>query len=71
VRASFKQRRKQLINNLVPILIPTVPAAIEMFAQLGLNRKVRAEEVSTEQFLELTELLVERNMTGTSHPKRL
>lgn len=70
VRASFRQRRKQLINNLVPILIPTVPAAEEIFGQLGLNRKVRAEEVSTGQFLELTELLAMRNMLGTNLPER-
>ncbi len=70
VRASFRQRRKQLINNLVPIFIPTVPKAEEIFGQLGLNRKVRAEEVSTEKFLELTELMAERNLLETKHPER-
>jgi 16S rRNA (adenine1518-N6/adenine1519-N6)-dimethyltransferase len=70
VRASFRQRRKQLINNLVPFLIPTVPAAEKILGQLGLKRKVRAEEVSTEQFLELTELLAECNMFGTNLTQR-
>jgi 16S rRNA (adenine1518-N6/adenine1519-N6)-dimethyltransferase len=62
VRSSFKQRRKLLINNLVPSIIPTVQAAEEVIGELGLTRKVRAEEVSTVQFLELTELLIQHNM---------
>ncbi len=62
VRGSFKQRRKLLLNNLVPTVIPTVAAAGEIFQQLGLNRKIRAEEVETRQFLELTELLIKHNM---------
>ncbi len=62
VRGSFKQRRKQLINNLVPAIIPTVKAAEEIFQQLGFQRNVRAEEIDTPEFLELTELLVKHNM---------
>lgn len=62
VRTSFKQRRKQLINNLVPAMVPSVKAAEEIFWELGLRRNVRAEEVDTEQFLELTEALTKHNM---------
>ena len=70
VRTSFRQRRKQLMNNLVPILIPTVPAAEEIFEQLGLNRKIRAEEISTETFLELTKLLTELRLSKTNPSDR-
>jgi len=66
VRASFKQRRKLLLNNLVPFIIPSVDAGEEVMQQLGLNRKVRAEEVTTAQFLELTALLVKHNMFETN-----
>lgn len=62
VRASFKQRRKLLLNNLVPVIIPTVIAAEEIFQQMGLGRNTRAEEVTTAQFLELTALLNKRRM---------
>jgi len=62
VRASFKQRRKQLINNLVPAIVPTTKAAEEIFNQLGFQRNIRAEQIDTSQFLELTELLVQHNI---------
>jgi len=62
VRTSFKQRRKQLINNLVPDIISSMPTAREIIAELGLNKNVRAEEIATAQFLELTEWLVGHNM---------
>lgn len=62
VRASFKQRRKQLINNLVPAIVPTTQAAEEIFQQLGFQRNIRAEQIDTAQFLELTELLIQHNI---------
>lgn len=70
VRVSFKQRRKQLMNNLVPAIISEVPAAEKVFQQIGLNRQTRAEEVSTDKFLELTKLLVKHNLFGANHPER-
>ncbi len=70
VRASFKQRRKQLMNNLVPTIIAEVKIAEEMFRQIGMNRKARAEEASTDQFLELTELIVHHNMLQTKNHNR-
>jgi len=57
VRAAFIQRRKLLLNNLVPELISTRDDALQMLESVGLNEKVRAEEVPTLKFLELTELL--------------
>ncbi len=54
VKVSFKQRRKLLINNLVPEVIPTVAQACEILNDLGLDRSCRAEQVTIEQFLALT-----------------
>ncbi len=70
VRESFKQRRKQLLNNLAPAVIPTVAEAEEIFQKSGFDRKVRAEQIATEQFLELTELLISHNMLKTKIPNR-
>ena len=58
VRRSFKQRRKLLLNNLVPDIISDSKTAARIFMELGLGPKVRAEEVESSKFLELTEKLV-------------
>lgn len=58
VRASFKQRRKQLVNNLVPRLFDNAKALIPILDKMGLDHKCRAEQLSTAQFLQLTETLV-------------
>ena len=58
VRRSFKQRRKLLLNNLVPDVIPDSETAARIFMELGLGPKVRAEEIKSSKFLELTEKLV-------------
>ncbi len=57
VRASFKQRRKTLVNNLVPGVIKDAKTAREMFREVGLPEKVRAEQVTIDQFKTLSELL--------------
>lgn len=62
VRASFRKRRKILINNLVPDVIPDTDSALEVLGELSLPDKCRAEQVTTKQFLQLTKLLVSRNM---------
>ena len=62
VRRSFKQRRKLLLNNLVPDIIPDSQGAAEIFMELGFGPKVRAEEIESAKFLELTEKLVSLNM---------
>ena len=58
VRRSFRQRRKLLINNLVPDIITDSETAARIFMELGFGPKVRAEEIKSSKFLELTEKLV-------------
>jgi 16S rRNA (adenine1518-N6/adenine1519-N6)-dimethyltransferase len=62
VRASFRHRRKLLVNNLVPEIIPDGLTAAEILEQVGLGAKTRAEEVTIEQFLKLTTELVGRKL---------
>ena len=54
VRTSFQQRRKQLVNNLVPSLIPDTESARRVLQYLGFRETVRAEELSIDQFCRLT-----------------
>ncbi|MEA3296626.1 MAG: 16S rRNA (adenine(1518)-N(6)/adenine(1519)-N(6))-dimethyltransferase RsmA [candidate division Zixibacteria bacterium] len=58
VRYSFRQRRKLLKNNLVPEIITDTDTALEYFAKVDLPSNTRAEQVTTEHFLKLTDLLV-------------
>jgi 16S rRNA (adenine1518-N6/adenine1519-N6)-dimethyltransferase len=57
VRASFTQRRKLLLNNLVPDFIPSNDAGKKLLAELGLADLTRAEEVTIPQFIHLSERL--------------
>ncbi len=57
VQASFRQRRKLLANNLVPDLAPDNNQAREILVEAGLDAACRAEQVTTEQFLNLTACL--------------
>ncbi|MDF1545329.1 MAG: 16S rRNA (adenine(1518)-N(6)/adenine(1519)-N(6))-dimethyltransferase RsmA [bacterium] len=57
IRVAFKQRRKTLVNNLVPDIIRDSDAAKALFAQIGLAANVRAEQVTIEQFEALANLL--------------
>ncbi len=63
VRAAFSHRRKILINNLVPGFVKDKQAVADAIASLGLSGRVRAEELSTAQFLELTKLLAPFNIS--------
>ncbi len=58
VRQSFTQRRKTLVNNLVPVIIPDAQAANRILETVGLKPACRAEEISIEQFLKLTNTLI-------------
>jgi len=58
VRTSFRHRRKLLVNNLVPDIIPQAQVAREVLHELGLPENCRAEQLTTAQFLTLTERLV-------------
>lgn len=62
VRHAFQQRRKQLVNNLVPDIIPDAKVAQAFFEEIDLSPKVRAEELTTEQFVALTNLLVRNGL---------
>ena len=62
VRLSFRQRRKLLKNNLVPEIIVDTDTALELFAKVDLPANVRAEQVTTKQFLKLTDLLVSEGL---------
>ena len=62
VRAAFRQRRKLLSNNLVPTVVGDQHQVIDLFDALGWEKNLRAEELSTEKFLQLTHLLVERKI---------
>ncbi len=62
VRASFSQRRKTLLNNLTRSLIEKSDENIAILAECGLDEKVRAEQISIENFLKLTNLFVIRNI---------
>lgn len=63
VRSSFRQRRKLLVNNLVPEIIVDSITARDLVKQTGLKENVRAEEVPTDKFLELTERIVEHKIS--------
>jgi len=64
VRASFQQRRKQLVNNLVPSLVPDTDSARRILQFLGLRETVRAEELSIDQFCHLTNHLAAGDTGG-------
>ncbi|MBN1212606.1 MAG: ribosomal RNA small subunit methyltransferase A [candidate division Zixibacteria bacterium] len=62
VRQSFAQRRKFLLNNLVPDIIPDGDTAGQIVTELGFKENVRAEELSIDQFLKLTNCLIAHNI---------
>ncbi len=62
VRQAFRQRRKLLINNLTPELVPDADTARALLADLGWPGNIRAEQMSTQMFLQLTERLARRHM---------
>lgn len=53
VRASFAQRRKLLINNLVPQIIVDRADAVAVLSESGLAENCRAEELTIESFIRL------------------
>lgn len=62
VRQAFVHRRKQLVNNLTPELVASIDEIHAILDNLGLKRSVRAEELSLEMFLTLTDRLIARNI---------
>jgi len=59
VRAAFHQRRKTVANNLMGSVLREVNVAQQVLAQVGLEAKVRAEQMTIEQFVQLTMALDE------------
>ncbi|WEV43377.1 16S rRNA (adenine(1518)-N(6)/adenine(1519)-N(6))-dimethyltransferase RsmA [Lactobacillus sp. ESL0684] len=54
VKMCFAQRRKTLNNNLKPLL-PVATERAQVFAELGLETKVRPEQLSIQQFAQLAQ----------------
>ncbi len=62
VRASFRQRRKQLVNNLSPEPVADTGQLREILSELSLPANIRAEELSIDDFFNLTRRLVARRL---------
>lgn len=62
VRASFRQRRKLLTNNLAPRPVGDPQQLSALLAELELDYRVRAEALTIEQFLKLTQALIDRKL---------
>lgn len=59
VRASFRQRRKLLVNNLTPEPVRDSGTVQRVLEKLNLPATVRAEQMTIEQFVALTKALEE------------
>lgn len=66
VRRSFTQRRKTLVNNLVPAIIPDARTAKQVLETVGLKPECRAEEISIALFLKLTNRLIGDKLLSVS-----
>jgi len=62
VRTSFRHRRKLLVNNLVPDLLPDASLARSVLKQAGLPERCRAEQLTIDDFLTLTDVIAEITM---------
>jgi 16S rRNA (adenine1518-N6/adenine1519-N6)-dimethyltransferase len=62
VRTSFAHRRKKLTNNLSPDIVPEPDTLRAILDRLGLKETVRAEELTIDQFLTLTDELNARKL---------
>ena len=62
VRGAFRQRRKQLVNNLVPEILPTAAEARAVIEACGLPSNVRAEQLSLGDFFDLTRRIGSRTI---------
>ena len=57
VKAGFSSRRKMLIKNLAPLCGKNKAKLRDIFSKIGLNEKVRAQELSVEQWRQLVEVI--------------
>ncbi|MFH1111793.1 MAG: 16S rRNA (adenine(1518)-N(6)/adenine(1519)-N(6))-dimethyltransferase RsmA [Patescibacteria group bacterium] len=60
-RIGFSARRKQLKNNLLSALSISPATLAAVFNRLQLNPKVRAQELTVEQWVELAKMLIPKN----------
>jgi len=63
VRASFKQRRKLLLNNLKDELTNDTELIKKILKETGLSENCRAEQLSIDDFLKLTTVIKSFNIT--------
>jgi 16S rRNA (adenine1518-N6/adenine1519-N6)-dimethyltransferase len=57
VKVGFANRRKVLFNNLLPVVNKNKLVLGQAFEQIGLDQKVRAQELSVTQWMRLAELV--------------
>lgn len=57
VKVGFANRRKVLFNNLLPVVNKNKLVLGQAFEQIGLDQKVRAQELSVAQWMRLAELV--------------
>jgi len=62
VRQAFERRRKLLVNNLVPDPVDDPNKLREALEAAGLPVNIRAEQITSEQFMSLTDRLVEAGL---------
>ncbi|MFH1687680.1 MAG: 16S rRNA (adenine(1518)-N(6)/adenine(1519)-N(6))-dimethyltransferase RsmA [bacterium] len=62
VRQAFHQRRKMLINNLCPAIVRSSGELRRILEELGFDHKIRAEQLSIDQFHQLTQALLVRDL---------
>ena len=58
LHAGFRQRRKMLVNNLKGYKLLEADNIIEALQKIGIDSKIRAEDLHSEQWLELYEQLI-------------
>ena len=66
VRTSFGQRRKQLVNNLVPELAGDAEEARAVLERAGLAADARAEQLSVDDFFRLTREIESSRLNSSS-----
>ncbi len=59
IKAGFFQKRKKLVNNLAGCLSVDKLTTLEALDELGLGQKVRAQELSIEQWQQLAEIILD------------
>lgn len=69
VKQSFAQRRKLLINNLVPEITDDTDLLKKILTELEIDLKIRAEQISTELFLKLTQKMIDYSILSSRKTK--